>query len=119
MSDIVDLTPSESEMFEILSRALATPAVEPTDEGRRVLRQAVASLATPRPSWRQRLVGQHRKPWVVAGAVFGIAVIGTGSAFAAGVPLPAPIREAASALRLPVTPQSVVDVHQAASVLRQ
>lgn len=127
MSDSIDLTWDEDEILDILSRALAPPPVEPSPETRLVLRQAVTSLLPPRPSRRQRvadwvafrIVGQRRKPWVAVGAVFGIAVIGTGSAFAAGVPIPPPLREAASALHLPVTPQSVVDVHQAASALRQ
>jgi hypothetical protein len=127
MSDSVDLARAEDETLDILSRALAPPPVEPSPESILLLRNAVASLLPPRPSRRQRVadwvagpvVGLRRKPWVAVGAVFGIAVIGTGSAFAAGVPVPPPLREAASALHLPVTPQSVVDVHQAASALRQ
>ena len=60
----------------------------------------------------------HRK-WAVAAAAVALLTLGTGTAFAAGVPVPPAVRVLATDIGLPITPQPVVDVRNATSSLQQ
>jgi len=101
-----------------LASALAPDDVRPPDATIRALRAAVADMEPP-VARRRPASGWVRNRWVVAGGAVALLTLGTGTAFAAGVPVPPAIRILATDIGLPVTPQPVVDVRNATTSLQQ
>ena len=108
-------------LLAALAEALSGDTPAPPPEGLAALRAAVdrramGQLVPERSGPSEWFRGQvatlrWRRPIGVAAIVAGSVVAGGGVAFASGAPVPPPIRELATHLGLPVTPQSVVNVH--------
>ncbi len=113
-------TAADTQLLEQLSSVFAAEQVEPPEQGLRALYVAVASMPTRRrvsesiSSAFDRLV---RRPWVVVAVTGGLVVAGAGSAAAAGVSLPGPVRSFAEAIGLPVTPSPLSQVQGDVSTL--
>ncbi|MGA2835698.1 MAG: hypothetical protein ABSF84_03775 [Acidimicrobiales bacterium] len=107
----------EDPLLDLLAATMAPPDCVPPETTVVALRRAVASM-TPAPARRPTLAVWKGRRFVAVGAVAATLVLGTGSAFAAGVPVPPPIRILATEIGLPVTPQPVVDVQNAAASLQ-
>ncbi len=107
----------EDPLLDLLSAAMAPADCAPPEATVLALRRAVASM-TPAPTRRHALAGWRGHRWAVVGALAASVTVGTGTAFAAGVPVPPPIRVLATDIGLPVTPQPVVDVENATSALQ-
>ena len=120
--------PSDERLLTILGEALSGDTTAPPPEGLAALHAAVDRRAMGQPLFPEparpigrvweRLGGiRWDRPVGVAAIVAGSVVAGGGVAFASGAPVPPPIRELATHLGLPVTPQSVVNVHNTESSL--
>ncbi|MGD0882057.1 MAG: hypothetical protein ABSB09_10865 [Acidimicrobiales bacterium] len=107
-------------LLNLLAAAMAPADTTPPEATVVALRTAVASMS-PAPARRRTLAGWtgwRGRRWAVAGAVVATVTLGTGTAFAAGIPVPPPIRILATDIGLPVTPQPVVNVQNAVSSLQ-
>lgn len=116
---------SDDELLAALGEALAADHVEPPPAavadvrlllttrptgGLGRLRGRLTDLRWRLSGWRARLA--------VAGAAVGLVLVGSGTAFALGAPVPPPVRALAYDIGLPVTPPAVVDVRNAASAVQ-
>ena len=108
----------EEALLADLASALAPDDVLPPATTVQALRSAVADM-TPAVARRRPAAGWVRHRWAVAGGAVALLTLGTGTAFAAGVPVPPAMRILATDIGLPVTPQPVVDVRNATSSLQQ
>lgn len=119
--------PEDTRLLAALAQALSGDLPAPPPEGlttlhaavdRRVMGQSEPSPARPFGRLWEALGNlRWRRPAGVAAIVAGSVVAGGGVAFASGAPVPPPIRELATHLGLPVTPQTVVNVHNTESSL--
>jgi hypothetical protein len=110
--------PADEALLADLAAVLAPEDVRPPESTIRALRAAVADME-PTVARRRAGAGWVRHRWAVAGGAVALLTLGTGTAFAAGVPVPPAIRILATDLGLPVTPQPVVDVRNATTSLQQ
>lgn len=117
----------DARLLAALAEALGRDIPTPPPEGLAALhaavdRRAMGELA-PEPGrrlgWTRPRSGAlgWRRPAGVVAIVAGSVVAGGGVAFASGASVPPPIRELATHLGLPVTPQPVVNVHNTESSL--
>jgi hypothetical protein len=120
--------PEDTRLLAALAEALSRDTPEaPPPEGLASLHAAVDRRAMgqlhPEPAppfgWVPGPLAnlRWRRPAGVAAILAGSVVAGGGVAFASGAPVPPPIRELATHLGLPVTPQPVVNVHNTESSL--
>ena len=106
------------ELLTRLGAAFAVEPAEPPAEGLAALRGAVAELRAGDAAGGTRRVSRWRRPLPVGGLVFGLIVGGTGTALAAGAPLPRPLRSLAHGIGLPVDSPQLHDVREANHRLR-
>lgn len=103
-----------AELVELLRAALAPTELEPPAEGLLALQRAVADLkgagGRQRPVW-------WRRPWAVGAATVVTVLGGSSAAFAAGAPMPTPVRALAHYIGLPVTAPDVYALHNYESQL--
>ena len=114
-------------LLAALAEALSGDTPAPPPEGlaalhaavdRRAMGQLLPERSGPSEWFRGQVASlRWRRPIGVAAIVAGTLVTGGGVAFAAGAPVPPAIRELATHLGLPVTPQPVVNVHNTESSL--
>jgi hypothetical protein len=114
----------DSALLELLGTALAPAPLEPPPEGIASLHRALAeqrSIAARAPVAAGRTSGRTwwRKRWVAAAATGAFVFGGSGVAFAAGAPLPTPVRALAHDIGLPVTSPGLYALHQDESQLSQ
>ncbi|HVX21525.1 MAG TPA: hypothetical protein VHB02_09265 [Acidimicrobiales bacterium] len=121
---------AEEALLARLAAALAPVAVEPPDDGLTALRAAIRAEWEPPaagpPGARARVghrpVPVRRRRWSSPGAVVsglvGALVLGSGAAFAAGAPIPPPVRTVANEMGLPVASPAVATARQATGALQ-
>lgn len=112
--------PGDEELLELLGAALTPTMRAPSADELHGVKALVAlhcSRARPDPGRRTSAAGWRRRMSLV-GAALGVVVLGTGTAFAAGAPVPEPLRALAVDVGLPVTPVAVVRLHDATNDLR-
>lgn len=108
---------SDDEMLALL-KSVAPARREPSEEGVRKVLMLVSNRAdAPLPFRVPRFAKRHRALFIV-GAIAGTVLVGGGSAFAAGVPVPEPLRALAVHLGLPVTTPAVASAENAIQALR-
>jgi hypothetical protein len=106
-------TAGDQTLLERLAAAIRVPQLDPPEDELLAFESSMAASFE-----RRRLEGARRRvrtrPWrvLVALAALLASCIGTGGAFGAGSPIPAPLRAFASALGLPITPSDVVRLHE-------
>jgi len=119
--------PEDTGLLAALAQALSGDTPAPPPEGLAALHAAVdrrsLGQTDPQPArpfgWARAPLAnlRWRRPAGVVAIMTGSLVAGGGVAFASGAPVPPPIRELATHLGLPVTPQPVVNVHNTESRL--
>ena len=125
MSDRASPPMSDDALIQLLADAWAPPRLEPRPASVAEVRLAFArgADAGAGPLWR-RLVSRPRagRGWrarlALSAATVGVVVVGAGTAFAAGAPVPAPLRQFAYDVGLPVTPPALVEVQGDAQTVR-
>ncbi len=106
----------EDDLLSELEAAFAPTELHPPEETVTALRAAVACIPSQPVRHRQALPWTRRR-WAAAGAVVAAVVAGPGIAFAAGAPVPPAVRNLATTIGLPVTPQPVVNAQNASATL--
>lgn len=110
------MTVDDQGMLDLLAPMLAPVNTEPPLEGLVALRNVVAKRRATgmkgSPAWL------HRR-WLVAAAATAAVFGGSGVAFAAGAPVPTPVRAVASDLGLPVTSPGLYALHEDEGQLQQ
>jgi hypothetical protein len=119
MPERATMSMSDEDVLALLASSFAVPNLEPTYESLRDVRMLAARKQSGdlRPR-RARVVVTWRRRFAVVGVMVATAVVGTGTAFAAGAPVPEPLRALAVEVGLPVTPPAVVNVQNDTSTLQ-
>ncbi len=119
MTEPATMPMSDEDILDLLASSFAVPNLEPTYESLRDVRLLAVRKQTGELRRRRApVVVTWRRRFVVVGAIVATAVVGTGTAFAAGAPVPEPLRALAVAVGLPVTPPAVVSVQNDTSTLQ-
>lgn len=120
MSDRPAQAMSDEALLDLLAAACIPATSEPTPEAVAEVRLMLAWRAGHRQRWRwiPGRVQRWRPRLAIASGAAGVVVLGAGTAFAAGAPLPPPVRALAYDIGLPVTPPAVVQVQDDAQALR-
>jgi len=115
----------EDDLVDRLAAAYGPTEFHPPESTVTALRMAVASMPIPvtapmpiPPEQRAFGAARMRRRWAAASAFAAASLLGPGIAFAAGAPVPPAVRELATGIGLPVTPQPVVNTQNASAALR-
>jgi len=120
MTDAADPLRSDERLLGLLGAALpafGSEHAEPSTRELAALHHALARRAEQSSHATLRRWGQRR--WAIPVVVSAVVVGGTGTAFAAGTPLPGPLRGAASTIGLPVDSPAVSSVRRATRSLSE
>jgi hypothetical protein len=109
---------TDDELLALLGQAYRPKRGEPPPGVLAALREAAAARASQMSS-EQPGGGFWHRGWRLAYVAVAALLLLTGSAYAAAAGLPSPVRTAAYAVGLPVTPTDVNDLHTAESRLRE
>jgi hypothetical protein len=110
---------SDDDLLVLLGAALAPTELTPAPERLRELEMLVARRRSGELRLRRpRVVVGWRRRVAVVGVAFGVVVVATGTAFAAGAPIPEPLRALAVDVGLPITPPALARLHDAADALQ-
>ncbi len=110
------LTPDE--LFDALGVALRPPPVEPTPAELAALHRMIDERCVDRTTAHVPATRAWTRPFAVVAAAASIVVGSGAAAFAAGAPVPRPIRAVAHDVGLPVDSPELTDAKGAASDLR-
>jgi hypothetical protein len=112
------VTLTSDQLFDALGVALRPPPVEPSPGELAALHRMIDERCRDRVTARVPAMRAWARPFVVAAAAAGIVVGSGAAAFAAGAPVPRPIRAVAHDVGLPVDSPELTDAKSAASELR-